>query len=237
MAFFPPKLSRCNLIKVSLSFSHWCLNYVHVKKKRRVINTKSKAIRKFISTANTLKWLFCRPEASNLDLVKANEYIKGAYKDVKCHSQVKEAKFLITATNQVKIPTWTEVIGNEILVKFNVKFTVNFSHDIFNVIAEGHQFEYLDYKMKPVIRMAIMRKDTLYLDLIAVRGIIRRYNEIIEKLSIAEVRYPQTNFIFLLKILSIISPRDILLFSTISFLNSSLLRFFSACANGEVFPW
>ncbi|XP_055696351.1 dynein axonemal heavy chain 10 [Lutzomyia longipalpis] len=156
-------------------------------KKRRVINTKSKAVRKFISTANTLKWLFCRPKASNLDLAKANEYIRGMSKDAKYHRQVKEAKFLIAATNQVKIPTWTEVIGSEILIKFNVKFAVNFSHDIFNVIAEGHQFEYLDYKMKPVIRMAIMRKDTLYLDLIAVRGIIRKYNEIIEKLSIAEI--------------------------------------------------
>ncbi|GAB0094127.1 Dynein heavy chain [Sergentomyia squamirostris] len=156
-------------------------------KKRRVINTKSKAIRKFISTANTLKWLFCRPEASNLDLARANEYIKGSTIKHQHQTQVKEAKFLIAATNQVKIPTWTEIIGNEILIKFNVKFTVNFSHDIFNVIAEGHQFEYLDYKMKPVIRMAIMRKDTLYLDLIAVRGIIKKYNDIIDKLTIAEI--------------------------------------------------
>jgi hypothetical protein len=35
---------------------------------------------------------------------------------------------MTTATQQAKIPTWKEVIGNSLLIEFELKFDVNFSH-------------------------------------------------------------------------------------------------------------
>lgn len=34
---------------------------------------------------------------------------------------------MTTATQQIKVPTWKEVIGNSLLIEYELKFDVNFS--------------------------------------------------------------------------------------------------------------
>lgn len=34
---------------------------------------------------------------------------------------------MTTATQQIKVPTWKEVIGNSLLIEYELKFEVNFS--------------------------------------------------------------------------------------------------------------
>lgn len=65
---------------------------------------------------------------------------------------------ILRANAQEKIPTWEELIEDQILIDLELQFIINFTADIFDVIAEGQQFEQHGYTLSPVIRKAIMRK-------------------------------------------------------------------------------
>ena len=62
------------------------------------------------------------------------------------------------ANKQEKIPTWEELIGDSILIELKLKFELNFSFVIFDVIMEGQLFENAGFSLHPAVRMAIMRK-------------------------------------------------------------------------------
>uniref|UniRef100_A0A182QH35 Uncharacterized protein n=1 Tax=Anopheles farauti TaxID=69004 RepID=A0A182QH35_9DIPT len=94
---------------------------------------------------------------------------------------------MVSAVSQKKIPTWREVIGESVLIEYKLKFALNFSYDIFDVINEGQQFEYLGFALSPTIRMAIMRKDQLFRDVECVSKMVDRYNDIVLNLSTPEV--------------------------------------------------
>lgn len=86
--------------------------------------------------------------------------------------------------NQENVPTWEELIGDNILIEYNLQFDVNFSsgktnetqlmflkkidilifflqilfEEIFDAIMEGQQFEDFCMDINVVIRQAILRK-------------------------------------------------------------------------------
>uniref|UniRef100_A0A182VCJ4 Uncharacterized protein n=1 Tax=Anopheles merus TaxID=30066 RepID=A0A182VCJ4_ANOME len=109
---------------------------------------------------------------------------------------------MVSAVSQKKIPTWREVIGESVLIEYKLKFALNFSYDIFDVINEGQQFEYLGFALSPTIRMAIMRKDQLFRDVECVSKMVNRYNDIVLNLSTPEVSYPSCKMPFILQTLS-----------------------------------
>lgn len=65
---------------------------------------------------------------------------------------------IISANAQERVPSWEELIKDQILIELNLQFVMNFSNKIFDVIIEGQQFERLGFVLSPVIRRAIMRK-------------------------------------------------------------------------------
>ena len=65
---------------------------------------------------------------------------------------------MTSAHYQKKLPTWKELIGDSVLIENKLRFAINFSYDIFDVIDEGQQFEHLGFTLNPAIRMAIMKK-------------------------------------------------------------------------------
>lgn len=62
------------------------------------------------------------------------------------------------ADKQERVPTWEELIGDNILIEYKLQFRVNFSSEILDIIMEGQQFENAGFELNPAIRMAIMRK-------------------------------------------------------------------------------
>lgn len=87
------------------------------------------------------------------------------------------------------VPTWKELIGDLILSELHLKFSVNFSARIFDVIAEGQQFERHGFRLDPVIRRAIMRKESLHRDVERVTQMVECYNRIVGGLTPAEVMF------------------------------------------------
>lgn len=65
---------------------------------------------------------------------------------------------ILAANAQERVPTWEELIKDQILVELNLQFVLNFTNSIFDVIVEGQQFERHGFVLSPVIRRAIMRK-------------------------------------------------------------------------------
>lgn len=91
------------------------------------------------------------------------------------------------ASAQEHIPTWEELIGEQILIELELEFVINFSEEIFDVISEGQLFENHGFELSPVIRRAIMRKEFLFKDVEAVREMIQTYNSIIKGLAPSEL--------------------------------------------------
>lgn len=95
---------------------------------------------------------------------------------------------ILEARAQEFVPTWEELIGDSILSELHLKFSVNFSEHIFDVVMEGQLFESHGFQLDPVIRRAIMRKESLHRDVEAVTKMVDCYNQIVESLTPAEVR-------------------------------------------------
>lgn len=60
--------------------------------------------------------------------------------------------------------------------------------DIFEVMFEGQQFEHFGFQLPLVLRTAIMKKDILFKDSEAVFSAISKYNSLLHKLSLSEVK-------------------------------------------------
>lgn len=94
---------------------------------------------------------------------------------------------IIEANQQHLVPTWEELIGDQILIELELEFVINFSEEIFDVITEGQLFENHGFELSPVIRRAIMRKEYLFRDVEAVREMVNTYNSIIKGLAPSEL--------------------------------------------------
>lgn len=96
---------------------------------------------------------------------------------------------ILESTAQEKVPTWEELIDDQILVELELQFVVNFSSEIFDVIMEGQLFESEGFVLSPVIRRAIMRKEYLFKDVEAVTEMVATYNKIIQSLTSSELYF------------------------------------------------
>lgn len=98
-----------------------------------------------------------------------------------------QAKFLLLASHQQRIPTWAELIGDQVLNEYNLQFEVNFPDQIFSTISEAQQFEKLGFRICPALRMSVLRKEQLFEDATAVQEMINSYNRTVRGLSLAKV--------------------------------------------------
>lgn len=153
---------------------------------------------KFASMATAIQWLANRPGTDDTNLEMAQKFLTSASAMVSTNGpnaeqpdqfKVNQAKVMVTATKQEKIPTWKEVIGNDVLIDFKLKFSINFSYEIFDIISEGQEFEYLGFTLDPIIRMAIMKKDILFRDVEATNNMVLQYNRIVSNLSLGEIYF------------------------------------------------
>uniref|UniRef100_A0A182TQL6 AAA+ ATPase domain-containing protein n=1 Tax=Anopheles melas TaxID=34690 RepID=A0A182TQL6_9DIPT len=153
---------------------------------------------RYTNIATAVRWLVNRPDALDPQLALAQKLVRAARNTPSQISssgsqtpasefKINQAQLMVSAVSQKKIPTWREVIGESVLIEYKLKFALNFSYDIFDVINEGQQFEYLGFALSPTIRMAIMRKDQLFRDVECVSKMVNRYNDIVLNLSTPEL--------------------------------------------------
>lgn len=149
---------------------------------------------------SNLKFLFNRQMPFNSNQTRAKMYL--AAKEVQqqqqqnqqhqlanCRDSAKtvQAKFMLKASHQQRIPTWAELIGDQVLSEYNLRFEVNFPSEVFNTISEAQQIEKLGFRISPALRMSILRKEQLFEDVTIVSEMIDGYNKTIAELSPAKV--------------------------------------------------
>lgn len=166
---------------------------------------------KFAQTVSNLKWLFNRKMPFDSNVTRAKMYLNrgGAGADAdgsvaavvgvkaqqkpalhpNCRDSAKtaQAKFMLQASYQQRIPTWAELIGDQVLNEYNLRFEVNFSTEVFNTVSQAQQFEKLGFRISPALRMGILRKEQLFEDATAVSQMIDDYNATVEGLPLAKV--------------------------------------------------
>ncbi|TMW41198.1 hypothetical protein DOY81_013722, partial [Sarcophaga bullata] len=128
-------------------------------------------VTKFTSISTMIQWLVG---------LKPNE------KDKFC---IKQCELLVKASTQEGLPTWRHLVGERILIEYEMQFTVNLKRDIFKVMFEGQQFEHFGFQLPSVLRTAIMKKEMLFNDFEAVSEVINNYNSLLNKLSLSEVNF------------------------------------------------
>ena len=74
-----------------------------------------------------------------------------------------------------------------VLAEKNYCFELNFSNELFTIIAEAEFMEQLGYALAPCLRSVSVQKDRLNRDYEAVQEMLRAYNTIVRKLTSAEV--------------------------------------------------
>ncbi|CAD6994110.1 unnamed protein product [Ceratitis capitata] len=150
-------------------------------------------ITKFTVYATLVQWLVCRPHKENIHIQKARTFIKAvkSKKNMteKEKSSLKICELLVRAEQQDGLPTWRELVGDRILIEFDLQFRVNLSREIFEIMFEGQQFEHFGYVLPNVLRTAIMKKEMLFNDYEAVSNVIDRYNALIDGLVLSEVNF------------------------------------------------
>lgn len=143
---------------------------------------------------SNLKWLFNRQMPFDGNVTRAKLYLAGppaAARKVlpngRDSAKTVQAKFMLQATHQQRIPTWAELIGEQVLSEYNLRFEVNFPCEVFSTVTEAQQFEKLGFRISPALRMSILRKEQLFEDATTVSGMIDGYNRTVEGLSLAKV--------------------------------------------------
>ncbi|XP_011184312.3 dynein axonemal heavy chain 10 [Zeugodacus cucurbitae] len=150
-------------------------------------------ITKFTIFATLVQWLMCRPRKEDIHIQKARAFIKAvkpkknpSEKDKNC---LKMCELLIRAEMQDGLPTWRELVGDRILIEFDLQFRVNLTREIFEIMFEGQQFEHFGYLLPNALRTAIMKKEMLFNDYEAVASFTDRYNALIDSLVLSEVNF------------------------------------------------
>lgn len=145
----------------------------------------------FAKVVTNLKWLLNRQMPYNSNLARAKIYLGRSTKVhlPNCLDSAKtvQAKFMLQASHQQRIPTWAEIIGDQVLSEFHLRFEVNFPEEIFSTVSEAQQFERLGFRISPALRMSILRKELLFEDAMTVSEMINSYNATVEELSLAKV--------------------------------------------------
>lgn len=153
---------------------------------------------KFAKTVSNLKWLLNRKMAFDNNTTRAKLYLTGAEKALSkqqrgfnCRDSAKtaQAKLMLQASNQDRIPTWSELIGDQVLSEYNLRFEVNFPVEVFNTVSEAQQFEKHGFRISPALRMSILRKEQLFEDATSVLEMINSYNRTVEGLSLVKVGF------------------------------------------------
>lgn len=96
---------------------------------------------------------------------------------------------MLQASNQQRIPTWAELIGDQVLSEYSLRFEANFSSEVFNTVSEAQQFEKLGFRISPALRMSVLRKEQLFEDATTVSEMIDGYNRTVQELSLAKVNF------------------------------------------------
>lgn len=150
---------------------------------------------------SNLRWLFNRKMPFDENVTRAKIYLTGpsakaataTTKALPLHSNCRDsaktaqAKFMLQASHQQRIPTWAELIGDQVLSEYNLRFEVNFPCDVFDTVAEAQQFEKLGFRISPALRMSILRKEQLFEDATTVAEMIDGYNRTVDGLSLDKV--------------------------------------------------
>ncbi|XP_055585528.1 dynein axonemal heavy chain 10-like [Uranotaenia lowii] len=155
---------------------------------------------KYVNIATAVRWIVQRPDSVNPELSLAqklvqaskNTSLSGSASGIQTPAaefKIKQAHLMVSAVTQKSLPTWREVIGDSVLIEFKLKFGVNFSYDVFDVISEGQQFEYLGFTLGAAVRTAIMRKDQLFRDVEHVTKMVTGYNDIVLRLTAPEIHF------------------------------------------------
>ncbi|XP_037827971.1 dynein heavy chain 10, axonemal-like, partial [Lucilia sericata] len=151
-------------------------------------------ISKFTVIATMIQWFVGRKTSADAHILKAIQFLKlmksgkvrPNEKDKFC---IKQCELLVKASTQEGLPTWRTLVGERILIEFEMQFTVNLTRDIFEVMFEGQQFEHFGFQLPSVLRTAIMKKEMLFNDFEAVSTVINNYNALLSKLSLSEVNF------------------------------------------------
>ncbi|KAI8122976.1 axonemal, Dynein heavy chain 10 [Lucilia cuprina] len=151
-------------------------------------------ITKFTVIATMIQWFVGRKTSADAHILKAIQFLKlmksgkvrPSEKDKFC---IKQCELLVKASTQEGLPTWRTLVGERILIEFEMQFTVNLTRDIFEVMFEGQQFEHFGFQLPSVLRTAIMKKEMLFNDFEAVSTVINNYNALLSKLSLSEVNF------------------------------------------------
>nr|XP_029723863.1 uncharacterized protein LOC109398556 [Aedes albopictus] len=159
---------------------------------------------KYSNICTAVRWIVNRPESQNPELTLAQKLVRASRNTPSQGAssssatglltpaaafKIKQAQLMVSAVTQKKLPTWREVIGDSVLIEFKLKFAVNFSYDVFDVISEGQQFEHLGFSLSPVVRTAIMRKEQLFTDVEHVTKMVNDYNELVLRLAAPEIHF------------------------------------------------
>ncbi|XP_055618804.1 dynein axonemal heavy chain 10 isoform X2 [Toxorhynchites rutilus septentrionalis] len=159
---------------------------------------------KYANIATAVRWLVNRPESQNPELTLAQKLVEASrntpstvgssattigMRTPAAEFKMKQAQLMVSAVTQKKLPTWREVIGDSVLIEYKLKFAVNFSYEIFDVISEGQQFECMGFTLSKVIRTAIMRKEQLFTDVEHVTKMVNDYNDMVLRLAAPEIHF------------------------------------------------
>ncbi|KAM7359342.1 dynein heavy chain at 89D isoform 2-T2 [Cochliomyia hominivorax] len=151
-------------------------------------------INKFTVIATMIQWFVGRKSSADAHIQKAIQFlnvmktgkVKPSQRDKFC---IKQCELLLKASTQEGLPTWRSLVGERILIEYEMQFTVNLTRDIFEVLFEGQQFEHYGFQLPTVLRTAIMKKEMLFNDFEAISTVINNYNALLNKLSLSEVNF------------------------------------------------
>lgn len=93
-----------------------------------------------------------------------------------------------------KTKTWHEIMKTNILPEFNMFFQLNFDPDIYDCIAGAKLMAYLGFVLPENVVMAVVQKDKLYENTIEVEAMLKKYNDIVQGLSMPQVSTDISNY-------------------------------------------
>lgn len=172
------------------------IEFNKLQSSQKKMESKERNQRKsFADMVSNLKLFFNRHMPLNSSVSRAKVYLtngsKGAATSKRTNwrdsAKTVQAKFVVQASTQQRMPTWAELIGDQVLSEYNLRFQANFPCQVFNTISEAQQFEKLGFSVSPVLRTSILRKEQLFEDATTVSEMINRYNRIVAGLPVAKV--------------------------------------------------
>lgn len=85
--------------------------------------------------------------------------------------------------------TWHELMGNNIMIDFSLKFELNFDESLWSCFKCIDMFELLKFSLPEHLRLIAMRKEKCSKNVNAVIRMLKMYNAIVEKLTPPHVSF------------------------------------------------